>query len=153
LSNAHSRLGSETWVRYIGSEKKKKVVDACEELTRVRLKIRELCAYVMDKHNKSRFDDLKLLSNDIWKCDCIKLEIPNATRVAGFYRMIQSLLRNRHLLENAQNSDSRNLAELNDYALTEPEWVGVSQIECILKKMTTLNMDMQSDIPGTFSKF
>jgi hypothetical protein len=130
-------------------KKKKEVVDVCEELTRVRMKVRELCAHIMDKKVKARFEELKLLSNEIWKCDCIRLELPNATRVAGFYRMLQSLLRNRHLLENAQNSDSQHLSELNDYALTEPEWVGVSQIECILKKMTTLNMDMQSDIPGT----
>jgi hypothetical protein len=33
--------------------KKKEVVNPCEELTKLRLKIRELCAYVMDKKNKS----------------------------------------------------------------------------------------------------
>lgn len=129
-------------------KKRKEVVDPCVELTRVRTKIRELCAYVMDKKNKSRFDELKLMSLDIWKCDCIKLVIPNATRVAGFYRMLQSLIRNKHLLENAQKSDSKHLKELADHALTENEWVGVAQIECILKQMTTLNMDMQSDVPG-----
>jgi hypothetical protein len=129
-------------------KKKNKVVDPCEELNKIQMKICELCAYVMDKKNKSRFSELKSLSNEIWKCDCIKLEIPNATRVAGFYRMLQSLIRNKHLLENAQNSDSKQLAELDDHALTECEWIGVAQIECILKKMTTLNMDMQSDVLG-----
>jgi hypothetical protein len=61
---------------------------------------------------------------------------------------LQSLIRNKHLLENAVKSYSKPLEELVDHALTENEWVGVAQIECILKKMTTLNMDMQSDIPG-----
>jgi hypothetical protein len=112
------------------------------------LKIRELCAYVMDKKNKSRFEDLKKFSLDIWKCECIKLEIPNATRVAGFYLMEQILIQKIHLLENAQKLYYRNLGELVDHALTYEEWIGVAQIECILKKMTTLNMDMQSNVPG-----
>jgi hypothetical protein len=129
-------------------KKKKEIIDPCEELTKVRMKIRELCAYIMDKKNKSRYEELKTLSMEIWKCDCTKLEIPNATRVAGFYRMLQSLIRNKHLIENAVKSYSKPLEELVDHALTDNEWVGVAQIECILKKMTTLNMDMQSDIPG-----
>jgi hypothetical protein len=128
-------------------KKKKVVVDECVELTKLRTKIKDLCSYVMDKKSKTRFEDLKKISNDIWNCDCSKLEIPNATRVAGFYRMLQSLLRNKHVLENAQKSNSQNL-ELDKYALTDDEWVAVSQIECVLKKMTTLNMNMQSDIPG-----
>jgi hypothetical protein len=129
------------------------VLDPCVELTKVRMKIRELCLYIMDKKNKSRFKELKALSMDIWKCDCTKLEIPNATRVAGFYRILQSLIWNKHLLENAQKSNAKHLEELVDHALTENEWVEVAQIECILKRMTTLNMDMQSDIPGTYLYF
>jgi hypothetical protein len=95
------------------------------------MKIRELCAYVMDKKNKSRFSELKFMSKKIWKCNCIKLEIPNATQVAGLNRMLQSLIRNKQLLENAQNSDSKQLAELDDLALTECNWIGVAQIESI----------------------
>jgi hypothetical protein len=132
-------------------KKKKVVVDECKELTNLRTKVKELCAYIMDKKVKTRFEELKTLSNDIWNCNCSKLEIPNATRVAGFYRMLQSLLRNKHLLENAQKSNAKSLGELPQYALTEDEWVAVAQIECVLKKMTTLNMNMQSDIPGKYN--
>jgi hypothetical protein len=109
-------------------------VNPCIELTALRKKVRDLCAYVMDKKNKGRFDELVHLSSEIWNCACSRLELPNATRVAGFYRMIQSLVRNKHLLENAQKSDSRHLTDLDDLSLTPEEWISVSHIEAILKK-------------------
>jgi hypothetical protein len=83
-------------------KKKKVVVDKCHDLTKLRTKVKDLCAYVMDKKIKSRFEELKSLSNGIWNCNCSKLELPNATRVAEFYMMLQSLLCNKHFLENAQ---------------------------------------------------
>jgi hypothetical protein len=115
-------------------KKKQVVVDKCQELTKLRTKVKEFCAYIMYKKEKTRVEELKSLSNDIWNCNCSKLEIPNATQFAGFNRMLQSLLRNKHLLENAQKSNPKSLGELAKYALTEDEWVAVAQIECVLKK-------------------
>jgi hypothetical protein len=83
-----------------------------------------------------------LLSNESWKRDFIKIEIPNAARVAGFLSMFQLLICNKHFLENAQNSESKQLEELDDHALTESECIGMGQIECILKKMTALSCNI-----------
>jgi hypothetical protein len=66
--------------------------------------------------------------NEIWNCDCSMFEIPNVTRVAGFYRMIQSLVRNKHLYEYALTYQSIQLRELSDYSLDEDEWTAVSQV-------------------------
>jgi hypothetical protein len=128
--------------------KNKVVLDECLHLKRIRTRVKEFCSYIMDKHKKSRFEELKKISTDNWKCDCCKFEIPNVTRVAGFYRMLQSLIRNKHLIDLALTYQSEQLHELQEFALTDAEWIGVVQIECILQKMTALSMNMQSDIPG-----
>jgi hypothetical protein len=72
---------------------------------------------------------LKVLLNEIWNCNCPKLEIPNGTWVAGLYGMLQSLLRNKHLLENVLKYNWKSLGEISQYVLMDEEWIGVSQIE------------------------
>lgn len=124
------------------------VVDACEPITDLRLRLKALASYIMDRKVKSRFEDMKNLSILTYSCTCVHLEIPNATRVAGFYRMVQSIIRNMPVLKKMQKNVPSSMVELYKLSLTPEEWVDVSEIEAILSKITKLNMNMQSDMPG-----
>jgi hypothetical protein len=124
------------------------VIEEYVQLTNLRKRVTDLCTYIMDKPFKSRFEVMKRLSQEIWMCECSKFEIPNGTGVVGFHGMLQSLIRNKHLIECVQTYNSEQFIDLPMYALTEEEWLAVAQIECILKKIRTLNKNIQSDIPG-----
>jgi hypothetical protein len=112
--------------------KNKVVLDECLHLKRICSRVKEFCSYVMDKHNKSRFKELKKISTGNWKCDCCKFEIPNVTRVA------ESLIRNKHLIDLALTYQFEQLQKLQEFDLTDAKGIVVVQIECILEKMTAL---------------
>ncbi len=124
------------------------VVDACEPITDLRLRLKALASYIMDRKVKKRFEDMNNLSMMTYSCSCVHLEIPNATRVAGFYLMIQTILRNMPLLKKLEKSQPSSMTDLPNLSLTPEEWVDVSEIEAILRKVTKLNMKLQSDMPG-----
>ena len=73
--------------------------DNCPELNSLRTRLLKMCSYIMDKHVKGRFEEMTKISQLNYSCNCVRIEIPNATRVAGFYRMIQTTLRNKPVID------------------------------------------------------
>ena len=129
-------------------KKNKQIVDQCIPLTDLRNKVKNLCSYVMDKQKKNRYAEIKKICESVFHCECVQLELPNVTRVAGFYRMIQSCIRNKYLIEALKTRGQKLLPEICNLSLTDSEWIDVVEIESILKEVTILNMNLQSDNPG-----
>jgi hypothetical protein len=135
----------------IGILKRKKntiVQDDCPPLNTFRKRILSMAKYIMDKHHKWRFDVLVNFAQRNFNCSCSRIVVPNATRVAGYYFMIKSCLQVKCPLVFLKNNAPTNMDMANELILDQKEWEQCAEIECILSKLTVLNMDMQTDFPA-----
>lgn len=128
----------------------KKVVDHFSEFNELRKKIHGLLSRIMDKKAKKRFDELNEQSIAIFKCKALRLEIPNTTRVAGIHRMLESVLRSKHLLSIFQGSCSFR-EQLASVKISDDDWVVIAECEAILRHLNVLAMESQRDGDGSIA--
>jgi hypothetical protein len=78
---------------------KKKQINIYQPIIDLRKRVTELGKYVMDSNSKSRFESMKTICNDNCGTTPTRIFLPNKTRVSGFYKLILSLLQNKHAVE------------------------------------------------------
>jgi len=122
------------------------IVDSFAAGKILRDKVKALASYLMDKKSKQWWINVVRIAK-CFKMMATKLEIPNLTRVSGFYRMLISVLRMKTVLQ-VLPSDAYFSKDFKDKALTAEEWSSVAEFEAVLHHANVLAMESQREQPG-----
>jgi hypothetical protein len=109
-------------------------VDNWPEGVAFRQRVHRMISYLMDKKSKGRFKFLNELSQKRYGCDAIRLELPNKTRISGFYRMLKCALISKGLIQQLKERDDRPACfkDADKYLLWNDDWVNVAEFEAVL---------------------
>jgi hypothetical protein len=90
------------------------------------------------------------MCKDMLGCMALVLQLPNITRVSGYYLMLVSALCSKHLLTLfVFNSNYTDLREpLN---LLSEEWQKAAEFESVLRHLNILTMEVQKANPAAIS--
>ena len=101
----------------------------------------------MDK-KKSMFKNFNDYCVETYGCPANRYVIPNETRVAGKYFLIQSFLR-QHILYKMHSVDAKYSGQFSEFMITHSDWKFLQEIEGILRIFVDLiSMKSQRDLPG-----
>ena len=123
------------------------VSDSFQEGKDLRDLCRDLASKVMDKKAKGRFHEFEQLSLKIFHVKPIKLKTPNATRVAGDYILLVSLLRAKSLLQ-VLMGESSYTAVYKNYIIASEQWKTIAEFEAVMNHIHHLAMTSQCNEPG-----
>jgi hypothetical protein len=114
----------------------------------LRVKFSNLMVWWSDGRSKRRMGILNEISNKTFQKDCMKLEVPNQTRVLGFHNMLVSGLQSKHLLTIAyEHKDDKRLNGLTVHKIEQEEWQTLAEWEAILGTIMVLSKNAQADNP------
>lgn len=101
--------------------------------------VKKMDKYVFDKKNKrfSDYESVVIKSGNTALC----ISLPNSTRVAGAWLLIQDTLRSKHSLELFAHINSK----FREVFLCQNDWKQLAQFEAIMRAGMSLCFDTQSD--------
>jgi hypothetical protein len=123
------------------------ISDSFQEGKDLRDLCRDLASKVMDKKAKGRFHEFEQLSMKTFQVKPIKLKTPNATRVAGDYILLVSLLRAKSLLQ-VLMGESSYTAVYKNYIIASEQWKTIAEFEAVMSHIHHLAMTSQGNEPG-----
>jgi hypothetical protein len=131
----------------VNRTKKRIIVDSFPPGKLLKKRIHAFLSCVKNKKAKARVQAYFKICKEVLNCKALVLQLPNVTRVAGFYIMVLSALRSKYLLTlfvyNSKFTDI--LLPLN---LSPDEWQQTAEYESVLRHMNVLAMEVQKDDPA-----
>jgi hypothetical protein len=103
---------------------------------------------IMNKHNKRVFEHYLKICREQFQSGGLKFLLPNETRVAGKYLMIQSLLRQHRAFKYLTNYDEEFKERFSNINFTKYNWAFIQEMDGVMKKMGVLTIGTQTDQVG-----
>jgi hypothetical protein len=106
---------------------------------------------IMNKQNKRVFEHYLKICREQFQSNGLRFTLPNETRVAGKYLMVQSLLRQHRAFKYLTNYDDEFKERFQNISFTEYDWTFIQEMEGVMKQMGVLTIGTQTDQVGYIS--
>lgn len=105
---------------------------------------RLLLSTIMNKKSKQRYERYGAFCKEQYRCDTVKLVVPNETRVSGVFAMYQSAIRSKKLIHSF-TTRSADKDVFKEMVLTDNQWQHIAETYAILQTTNILAMTSQED--------
>jgi hypothetical protein len=105
---------------------------------------RLLLSTIMNKKSKQRYERYGTFCKEQYRCDTVKLVVPNETRVSGVYAMYQSAIRSKKLIHSF-TTRSTDKDVFTAMVLNDNQWQHIAETYAILQTTNILAMTSQQD--------